>query len=85
MVSRNKEIFATEVNARFTGATYPAISNFLLTGNLSTPWKYITKEGVSESTQEYLNISIKNPNEYGLFPICIAPLEQYGRAQVLFL
>jgi len=44
MISTDKKVFATEVNARFTGATYPAISSFLLNESLNTPWKYITKE-----------------------------------------
>lgn len=85
MVSTDKIIYATEVNARFTWATYPAISSLLLTGDLSTKWKYLTKEWSTETIEEYINISIKKPDEYGIFPICIAPLEQYGRAQVLFL
>lgn len=85
MVSTNKEIYATEVNARFTWATYPAISSLLLTDTLDTKWKYLTREWATESIEEYTNISIKNSDEYGIFPICIAPLEQYGRAQVLFL
>ncbi|MBC7498184.1 ATP-grasp domain-containing protein [Candidatus Gracilibacteria bacterium] len=84
MIDADGHIYATEVNARFTGATYPAISSFLLRGDLTTSWKYITKEGVTETIEEYLNISIQKPDEFGLFPICIAPLKQYGRAQVLF-
>ena len=85
MVSKSKEIFATEVNARFTGATYPAISSLLLTQSLITPWRYTTQEWVTQSADDYLRIAIQKSGEYGLFPICIAPLEQYGRAQVLFL
>lgn len=85
MVSADKIVYATEVNARFTWATYPAISSLLLTGDLSTKWKYLTKEWSIETIEEYIGISIKNPNEYGTFPICIAPLEEYWRAQVLFL
>lgn len=85
MISTDKKVFATEVNARFTGATYPAISSFLLNESLNTPWKYITKEWITESIQEYLHISIKQKDEYWLFPICIAPLEWYGRAQLLFI
>lgn len=85
MIDDDGHIYATEVNARFTGATYPAISSFLLSWDLNTSWKYITQEWLVQSVEEYLNISIQKPDEFGLFPICIAPLEQYGRAQVLFL
>ncbi len=85
MVSKNNEIYATEVNARFTWATYPAISSLLLTGKLDTKWKYLTREWVTESIEEYINISIKNSSEYWIFPTCIAPLEEYGRAQILFI
>ncbi len=83
MISTDKKVYATEVNARFTGATYPAMSSFLLTNSLSTSWKYITHEGIASTYQEYINISIKEKWEYGLFPLCIAPLEEYGRIQVL--
>lgn len=79
------QVYATEVNARFTGATYPAITSYLLSGSLITPWKYITHEGVVDSHTNYLEQSIRSPDEYGMFPLCIAPIEHHGRAQVLFL
>ncbi len=85
MISTDKIIYATEVNARFTWATYPAITSFLLNDSLLTSWRYITREWATESAQEYINISIKQNDEYWVFPLCIAPLEKYGRAQVLFL
>lgn len=85
IVTPEHTIYATEVNARFTGATYPAITSLLLTKSLVTPWKYITKEGETNSIEDYLKISIKSPEEYGLFPLCIAPLNNWGRAQVMYI
>ncbi len=83
MVSTEKQVYASEVNARFTGATYPAITSFLLSWSLVTPWKYITHEWVTGSITEHLEKSIQNPEEYGTFPLCIAPLEKYWRTQIL--
>lgn len=85
IVTPEHAIYATEVNARFTGATYPAITSLLLTQSLVTPWKYITKEGETSNIEDYLKISIKTSGEYGLFPLCIAPLNNWGRAQVMYI
>lgn len=85
IVTPEHNIYATEVNARFTGATYPAVTSFLLTKSLVTPWKYVTKEWETNSIEDYLKISIKTPEEYGLFPLCIAPLNKWGRAQVMYI
>ena len=79
------QVYATEINARFTWATYPAITSYLLSGSLITPWKYITREGAVDSHTGYLEQSIRSPDEYGMFPLCIAPLEDHGRAQLLFI
>ena len=79
------QVYATEINARFTWATYPAITSYLLSGSLITPWKYITREGVVDSHTGYLEQSIQSPDEYGMFPLCIAPLEDHGRVQLLFI
>lgn len=79
------QVYATEINARFTGATYPAITSYLLSGSLITPWKYITREGLADSHADYLEQSIRSPDEYGMFPLCIAPLEDHGRVQLLFI
>lgn len=79
------QIYTTEINARFTWATYPAITSYLLSDSLITPWKYITREGVVHSHADYLERSIQSPDEYGMFPLCIAPLDDHGRAQLLFI
>ncbi len=83
MVSDLGEVYATEVNARWTGATYPAISSILLTNSVATPWRYMTYDVEHETINAYLKNSIKSWNERGIFPICIWSLERYWKVQVL--
>jgi hypothetical protein len=60
MVSDLGEVYATEVNARWTGATYPAISSILLTNSVATPWRYMTYDVEHETINAYLKNSIKS-------------------------
>ncbi len=83
MIGSDDEVYATEVNARFTGATYPAITSFLLSSRFDMPWRYTTEENQKMSIREYIENSIQNPWESWIFPLCIAPLELYQRVQTL--
>ena len=83
IVSDDNKVYATEINWRFTAATYPTITSVLLTNSLETKWIYKTYENLEETFDSFLKNSIKNIQEKWNFPLCIAPLERWGRAQVL--
>jgi hypothetical protein len=84
IISSNHKVFATEVNARFTWATYPAITMLFLKNSLKSEWEYTTIQWEKQSICDYLkNNSIQSKTESGIFPLCIAPLEKWGKAQIL--
>jgi len=83
MIDAHGHVYATEVNARFTGATYPAITSILLHNNVGISWQYMTHEGQLGTIPEYLQRSIQFQGEYWVFPLCIWPLESYGKVQIL--
>gem|GEM_PF-2529681 len=63
IVTEDKKVYATEVNARLTGGTYPTITSFLLTGKLDSTREYKTIEDVEENIETYLENSVKNSTD----------------------
>lgn len=64
MIDGQGYVYATEVNARFTGATYPAITSILLHKSVDVSWQYMTHEGQLGTIPEYLERSIQFQGEY---------------------
>ncbi|MGE4444042.1 MAG: ATP-grasp domain-containing protein [Candidatus Altimarinota bacterium] len=84
IVDINGEIYATEVNARFTGATYPAVTSLLIKSTLFASWDFYNYEGEKENIKDYLEKkSILNKDEIGIFPLGISGLETFGKANIL--
>lgn len=84
IVDTNKKVYATEVNARFTAATYPAITSLLLKSSLITPWEFLNYEWESEKIGEYLQKkAIKSSLETWTFPMQLSGIEKFGKANLL--
>lgn len=84
IVSSKQEVYATEVNARFTGATYPLVTAFLLTQNLTNPWKFYNYDWPKKIVWEFLQQdAISSKNMRGIFPLSISGISQFGKANLL--
>lgn len=84
IVDTDKKVYATEVNARFTWATYPAITSMLLKSSLNTSWEFFNYEWESEKVENYLNNKvIKNTSETWIFPLWLSWIEKFGKANLL--
>lgn len=84
IVDTSGEVYATEVNARFTGATYPAITALLLKWTLWAPWEFFNYEWDSQKIENYLqDQSIKIAHETWIFPLWLSGIEKFGKANIL--
>lgn len=84
IVDVSQEVYTTEVNARFTGATYPAVTALLLKSTLFAWWEFYNYEWETEKIENYLQEkSIKKSNESWIFPLWISGLELFGKANIL--
>lgn len=84
IIDKQKKVYATEVNARFTWATYPAITAMLLKSSLKSNWEYYNYEWESEIIDNYLsNKIIKSKNETWIFPLWLSWIEKFGKANLL--
>lgn len=78
------EVFATEVNARFTWATYPAITSLLLKSNVSSKWIFYNSEWPTEDIENYLlKKSIQKKEDIWIFPLGISWIETFWKANLL--
>lgn len=84
IVDINGEIYATEVNARFTWATYPAVTSLLIKSTLFASWDFYNYEWEKENIKDYLEKkSILNKDETWIFPLGISGLETFWKANIL--
>lgn len=84
IVDTQKKVYATEVNARFTWATYPAITSMLLKSSLKSEWEFYNYEWESEKVEDYLNKKvIKTSLESWIFPLWLSWIEKFGKANLL--
>jgi len=84
IVDTSGEVYATEVNARFTGATYPAITALLLKWTLWAPWEFFNYEWDSQKIENYLqDQAIKTAHETWIFPLWLSGIEKFGKANIL--
>lgn len=84
IVDTNKNVYATEVNARFTWATYPAITSMLLKSSLKADWEFYNYEWDLERLDNYLeNKVIKTSSETWIFPLWLSWIEKFGKANLL--
>lgn len=84
IVDIEKKVYATEVNARFTWATYPAIIAMLLKSSLKSEWESYNYEWEPEKVNDYLDKKvIKSPKETWVFPMQISWIEKFGKANLL--
>jgi predicted ATP-grasp superfamily ATP-dependent carboligase len=84
IVDINGEIYATEVNARFTWATYPAVTSLLIKSTLFASWDFYNYEWEKENIKDYLEKkSILNKDEIWIFPLGISGLETFWKANIL--
>lgn len=84
IVDTSGAVYATEVNARFTWATYPAVTALLLKGTLWSSWEFFNYEWDSETVEHYLHTrAIKTPQESWIFPLWLSGIEKFGKANVL--
>ncbi len=84
IVDTSGEVYATEVNARFTGATYPAITALLLKWTLWAPWEFFNYEWDSQKIENYLQTqAIKTAHETWIFPLWLSGIEKFGKANIL--
>lgn len=84
IVDSEKKVYATEVNARFTWATYPAITAMFLKSSLKSNWEFYNYEWEKEKVVNYLNKKvIKFKNETWIFPLWLSWIEKFGKANLL--
>lgn len=84
IVDENKSVYATEVNARFTGATYPAITSLLLNDSLISNWEFYNYEWETEGITQYLKDKvILSKKQAWIFPLWLSWIEKFGKANLL--
>lgn len=84
IIDTNDNVYATEVNARFTWATYPAITSMLLHNNLFTQWEFTNYEWEKEDVKSYLmKKSIKKVEDKWIFPLWLSWIEKFWKANLL--
>ncbi|MBW7954731.1 ATP-grasp domain-containing protein [Candidatus Gracilibacteria bacterium] len=84
IIDNKKNIFATEVNARFTGATYPALTSLKLYNSLLKSWEFYNHELSNIKIIDFLEKKcIKNKNQTGIFPLSISGLENFKKINLL--
>lgn len=84
IVDVEKMVYATEVNARFTAATYPLVTSMLIKSSLKSSWEFYNYEWESEKIDSYLEKKvIKSWDETWIFPMQLSWIEKFGKANVL--
>lgn len=84
IVDKEDRVFATEVNARFTWATYPAITSILLNLDFESKWEFYNYGWENEDIIDFLDKKcIKNKNETWIFPLWVSWLKEFWKANLL--
>ncbi len=84
ILSKDNKIYATEVNARFTAATYPCVTSLLLYGDFNKKWKYYNQDVPPWNLSQFLKEECMQVGDIRWkFPIGCAGYESWGKINIL--
>lgn len=84
IINSNNEVFATEVNARFTAATFPSLLTSYLKETLIHPREFHIADDISYDHKHALDIvCIQHKDHAWSFPVSIGALNNWNKFQYI--